>query len=145
MVSMEITQKIIETLFYTCNYAKIYSDPFMLQEVWLNHVLVYMLAVLHVYFCFWKMFLMVFYLFFFKLVFLYIILNRFDILILKINFKKIKKYYFYIFLNKKYLKKTNLKFFLINLWVLIESLTCPTPFCIYIQNVCSGRGWLVWL
>ena len=31
-------------------------------------------------------------------------LDRFDVLMSKNNFKKIKKYYFYIFLNKIFLK-----------------------------------------
>jgi len=45
---------------------------------------------------------------YFKLIF-FIILNCFDILMIKIN-KKNKKYYFNIFLNKKYFKKQyNLK------------------------------------
>jgi hypothetical protein len=42
--------------------------------------------------------------FFLKLLF-FIFLDRFDMLILKINFKKYKKNYFNIFSNKKYFKK----------------------------------------
>jgi len=34
-------------------------------------------------------------------------LSYFNILILKIIFKKIKKYYFYIFLNKKHFKNNH--------------------------------------
>jgi len=34
-----------------------------------------------------------------------VFLDCFDLLILKINFKKLKKYYYDIFLNKKYFKK----------------------------------------
>ena len=33
---------------------------------------------------------------------------RFNTLMLKINFKKLKKYYFNIFLNKKYIEKQSI-------------------------------------
>jgi hypothetical protein len=63
----------------------------MLQEVWWHYLLVYMLAVLYVYFCFQKMSSTVFYLLFFQIslyiyIYIYKILDRFDVMILKIDF-----------------------------------------------------------
>jgi len=43
----------------------------------------------------------------FKFIFL-MFSYRFNTLMLKINFKKIKKYYFNIFLNKKYIEKQSI-------------------------------------
>jgi len=46
----------------------------------------------------------------YKLIF-FMFLDHFDVLILKIILKKLKKYYFNIFLNKKYFKLQSLPYF----------------------------------
>jgi hypothetical protein len=105
----------------------------MLQEVWWHYLLVYMLAVLYVYFCFQKMSSTVFYLLFFQIsLYIYKNFRSFWCNDIKNRFLKYKtkKYYFYIFSCKKYFK------------VLIASLTCPLHFG---YTKCSGRGWVVCL